>query len=171
MALAAGVLLVPVRSQTLEQWLPVLARFGLSRLSSRAHFRAQRGQLGHLVALPSKGLDPSRAQEPHSLPAELAGLEFLEGELARYDYARFGAVSEARAGTLTAALRVRGRAFALLSSSEREERLSDYGAVLSALARDASPIRRLAWIERTLPGDGDALGDHLLAVKAPRREL
>jgi hypothetical protein len=167
MALAAGVLLVPIRSQTLEQWLPVIVRFGLSRLSSRARFRARRAQLGHLVALPGGGLDPRRAQEPYSLPSELAGLELLEGELARYDYARFGAVSDARAGTLTAALRVRGRAFALLSSSEREERLSDYGAVLAALARDGSPVRRLAWIERTLPGDGDALGDHLLQAKRP----
>jgi hypothetical protein len=171
LALVAGVLLIPIRSQTFEQWLPVLARFAFARLSSRSRFRAQRAQLGHLVALPSGPIDPRRAHEPYSLPSELSELELLEGELSRYDYARFGALHDRRAGTLTAALRVRGRAFALLSGAEREQRLSDYGAVLAALARDGSPVARVAWIERTLPADGDALGDHLLQAKRPDASL
>src|ERR1700730_10994252 len=49
---AAAILLTPLRSQTLEQWLPILLRFGLSRLSSRSRFRAQRAQLGHVVTMP-----------------------------------------------------------------------------------------------------------------------
>ncbi len=28
-----------------------------------------------------------------------------------------------------------------------------------------APVRRIAWIERTLPGDGDELGDYLLEAK------
>jgi hypothetical protein len=34
--------------------------------------------------------------------------------------------------------------------------------VLAALARDGSPIRRISWIERTLPADADELGNYLL---------
>ena len=133
--LAALVLLVPVRGRTPEQWAPVLVRFAVSRQSGRGRFRSQRAQLGHVVRLPEGELDPRRALEPWSLPGELAGLEFLQGELVQYEHARFGAVVDRRARTFTAALRVRGTAFALLGTGEREERLADYGAVLAALAR------------------------------------
>ena len=43
--------------------------------------------------------------------------------------------------------------------------------MLAALARDDSPVRRVAWIERTLPADGDALGDYLLDAKRPDATL
>ena len=171
LVLAAGVLLVAVRGHTLEQWAPITLRFLLARYGSRARFRSQRAQLGHVVTLPTGELDPQRPVEPWSLPGELADLEFLEGQLARYEHARFGAVKDVRARTLTAALRVRGRAFALLGPAEREQRLADYGAVLAALARDDSAVRRIAWVERTLPGDGDELGDHLLQAKRPDARL
>jgi hypothetical protein len=64
-------------------------------------------------------------------------------------------------------VRVAGRAFALLGPEDREARLEEYGAVLAALARDGSPVRRISWIERTLPADADALGSYLLEAKRP----
>ena len=79
--------------------------------------------------------------------------------------ALLGVVKDRGAHTFTAAVCVRGRAFALLAPQEREQRLADYGAVLAALARDGSAVRRIAWIERTLPGDGDQLGDYPLQAK------
>jgi hypothetical protein len=165
LGMAASVLLVPVRGHTLEQWAPLTIRFLLARYTRQARFKTQRAQAGHLVTLPSGGLDPQRPLDPESWPAELADLELLEGELARYDHASFGAVKDRRARTYTAALQVRGKAFALLDPQEQERRLADYGAVLSALARDDSPTRRVGWIERTIPADGDALGNHLLQAK------
>jgi hypothetical protein len=163
--LGASVLFVPLRGRTIEQWVPVLTRFLLARHRGHARFRSQRAQLGHLVALSGGELDPRRPSDPRSLPAELAGLEFLEGELAHYANARFGVIKDAHARTFTAAVSVRGRAFALLGAPEREQRLADYGAVLAALARDDCAVRRVAWVERTLPGDGDQLGDYLLQAK------
>jgi hypothetical protein len=165
MLLAGGLLLLPLHGQTLEQWAPVVLRFFLARLGGQARLRSQRAQLGHVVMLPSGQLDPARLAAPQALPAELSDIELLEGELVRYEGARLGVAKDVRARTFTAALRVQGRAFALLSPREREQRLADYGAVLSALARDDCPVRRVAWIERALPGDGDALGDHLLEAK------
>ena len=143
----------------------MLGRFALAHQRGRTRFRSSRAQLGHLVALPDGALQPREPAPAWSLPGELAGLEFLEGELAQYEHARFGAVADGAARTFTAALRVRGSAFALLGSGEREERLADYGAVLAALARDSSPVRRISWVERTLPADGDELGDYLLQAK------
>ena len=178
LALATGVLglgvfilLVSVRGRTLEQWAPIFLGFAIARQSGRTRFRSQRAQLGHLVALPDGPLEPLAPAPGSSWPGELAGLEFLEGELVQYERARFGAVVDRRARTFTAALRVRGRAFALLGAAEREERLGDFGAMLAALARDASPVRRLAWVERTLPADGDELGDYLLEAKAADASL
>jgi hypothetical protein len=163
-AVAGGVLMLPLRGRTVEQWAPVCASFVLRR-NREARFRSQRAQVGHVVELPGGTLDPRRPVDPEFVPVELRGLEFLEGGLARYEGARFGAIKDKGAGTFSAAVRVRGGAFALLGAAEREQRLAEYGAVLAALARDGSAVRRVAWIERTLPADGDALGDHLLAAK------
>ena len=118
-----------------------------------------------MVALPGGALDPQPPAPPSSLPGELAELELLEVSLPRYEHAKLGVAKDRRAGTFTAAVRVQGRAFALLGPEEREQRLEEYGGLLAALARDDSPVRRVAWIERTLPADGDALGDWLLAAK------
>lgn len=81
LAIAASVLLVPVRGHTLEQWAPVTVRFLFARYSSSARFHSQRAQLGHVVSLPTGELAPQRPSEPWGLPAELSDLEFLEGQL------------------------------------------------------------------------------------------
>src|SRR3954467_6942776 len=164
-AVAAGILLVPVRGDTIEEWTPLTIRFFVGRFSRKARFRAQLAQVGHIVRVPEGGLEPERPEEPESVPAEMAGLEFLEGELARYEGALIGVVVDRKAKTFTAALRCQGQAFALLGVEEREQRLADYGGVLAALARDDTPLRRVAWIERTLPANGDAMADYLYEHK------
>jgi hypothetical protein len=162
---AAGVVLIPLRGQTVEQWAPTSVRFLLGRFSGATRFRSQRAQLGHLVELPHGDLDPKPAGEPDARPSELADVELLEVAMSRYQGALLGVAKDRSAGTLTATLRVSGRAFALLAPEEREARLEEYGAVLAALARDDSPVRRITWIERTLPADADALGSYLLEAK------
>jgi hypothetical protein len=164
-AAGAAVALMPLRRQTLEQWVPVTVRYALARLDRTHRFRAQRAQLGHIIQIPGGTLDPQPPGAPRSCPAELADLELLEVKLTRYQDAPLGVVKDRRARTLTATLRVSGRAFALLAPEEREARLEEYGAVLAALARDDSPVRRISWIERTLPADADALGSYLLDAK------
>ncbi|MFN2521659.1 MAG: SCO6880 family protein, partial [Candidatus Limnocylindria bacterium] len=151
-AMGGGVL-VPVRGQTLEQWAPLSVRFLLGRFSGAARFRSQRAQLGHLVLLPDGQLDPQPAAAPQATPGELAEVELLEVTLSRYEDARLGVAVDRGAHSYTATVRVSGRAFALLGPEDREARLEEYGAVLAALARDDSPVRRVAWIERTLPAD------------------
>jgi hypothetical protein len=166
-ALAALLVLVPVRGHTIEEWTPLTVRYLIGRFSGRARFRAQLAQVGHIVRVPDGGLTPETPEDPKSVPAELAGLELVEGELARYQGALMGVAVDRKAKTFTATLRCQGQAFALLGAEEREQRLADYGGVLAALARDDTPLRRVAWIERTLPANGDAMANYLYDNKRP----
>lgn len=165
LGIAASVLMVPVRGHTPEEWTPLTVRFFVGRWSKQARFRAQLAQVGHVLRVPDGGLEPEQPADPRSAPSELAGLDFLEGELVGYDDARMGVVCDRRAKTFTAVLACQGQAFGLLGEREQERRLADYGGVLAALARDDSPLRRLAWIERTLPADRDAMAEYLMAAK------
>ena len=126
-----------------------LARHGFTR-SGRSSGISWRSRAG--------GLDPQPPEAPWALPAELADLEFLEARLAQYENARFGVVKDRGARTFTAAVRIRGRAFALLAPEEREERLEEYGAVLAALARDGSPVRRIAGSSARFPATATRSG-------------
>ena len=167
--LVASLVMVPVRGQTVEQWAPILVRFLMGRGQSR--FRAQTALVGHVVRLPSGQLDPQPVEPPHHRPSEIGDIELLECELSAYSRALLGVAKDRRAGTYTAAVRVQCRAFELLSPDERQQRLEEYGGVLAALARDDSPLRRIAWVERALPGDPDALGGYLLEAKRPDASL
>jgi hypothetical protein len=89
-----------------------------------------------------------------SLPSELRGLRMIE---VPYGSDHVGVLLDKGAGTYTAALAVRAGAFNLLDAGEQERKLDGWGSVLASLARDGSPVRRLQWIERTLPAQGDEL--------------
>jgi Putative type VII ESX secretion system translocon, EccE len=148
------------------------------RLLGRARFRAQLAQLGHVARVPAGGIQPDSPGEPKALPAELAKLEFLEGELAGYSDTLFGVIVDRAAKTMTAVLQCQGQSFALLGSDEREERLADYGGALASLARDGSAVRRIAWSERTLPANRDQLAQYVvdhkrddLSLEGPTDEL
>jgi hypothetical protein len=169
--LATCILILPVHGRTLEEWVPLTARYVLDRLSGTTQFRADLGQIGHVAAVPTGTLHPTSAEEPVAVPAELAGLDYLEGFLPGFEDTPFGAVADRRGRTMTAVLRCQGQAFALLGAEERERRLADYGGVLAALARDDSPLRRIAWTERTLPANRDQLGQYLIDNKRPDATL
>ena len=167
-ALAALLLVVRVQGHTVEEWAPLAVRYTLARTQGRHRFRTRLPLLGHTAQLPdAPGLDPQPVLPAGSLPAELADLELLEGELARYAQAPMGAVKDRRARTYTATLVCQSSAFYLLSAADRESRLAAYGGLLAALARDSSPTRRIAWYERTLPAGGDQLVDYLHDAKRP----
>ena len=76
-------------------------------------------------------------------------------------------VKDRRGQTFTATLGVRVRNFALLSDAEQERRLAAYGTVLAGLARDDSVIRRVGWVERTVPNDGDDVAAYLQQARDP----
>jgi hypothetical protein len=153
---AAGAVLVPFQGRTLEAWAPVAIRWALRSREQKRGYRspAPGGGFG-------TGTDGAVIREA-SLPGELAGLRMLE---VPYGSDCVGVIHDRAAGTYTVALAVRAGAFGLLDGAEQERKLDAWGSVMASLARDGSPVRRLQWIERTLPAQGDELAAYLQAER------
>lgn len=153
---AAGVVLLPFEGRTLEAWAPL----GIRWLA-----RSREQKRGYRSRAPGGGVRPG-VEGPFaceaSLPDELAGLRMLE---VPYGNDRVGVIHDRAAGTYTVAIAVRAGAFGLLDGAEQERKLDAWGSVLASLARDGSPVRRLQWIERTLPAAGDELAGYLQAER------
>lgn len=152
--LCAGalVLLLPIGGRTLDEWAPVVWRWRL---------RTGRGEERYRSVSPSAGIRIGGDGAPDveaSLPPELCDLDMLE---VPYRHATVGVIRDRRAGSYTGAMAARGVAFGLREPSEQERKLEGWGAVLASTARDGSPVRRLQWVERTLPSDGDELAGYL----------
>jgi hypothetical protein len=164
-AAALIVTFLQVRGRTLEAWVPVAARFLARRIAGRLEYRSP---------APSAGLVLQRHGEvtpATSLPEELGDIELLGASVDVSGAAVIGVVKDRRAQTYTATLGVRVRNFTLLSDAEQERRLAAYGTVLAGLARDDSPIRRVGWIERTVPNDGDDVAAYLQQARDPALSL
>jgi hypothetical protein len=154
-AALAGVVVL-IEGRPLEAWAPIGLRWGLRSREERRGYRS--GSPGGGV-LP--GSDGGVVGE-ESLPAELAGLRMIE---VPYGTDQVGVLHDRAAGTYTAALAVRAGAFGLLDGGEQERKLDSWGSVLASLARDGSAVRRLQWIERTLPAQSDELASYLQAER------
>jgi hypothetical protein len=143
---AGAAIYLPLDGRTLEEWAPVALRWAT---------RSPAQKRGYRSVAPSGGVrtgPDGEATFTSSLPLELAGLRMLE---VPYGPEQVGVLHDRRAGTYTAALAVRAGAFGLLDPAEQERKLDAWGSVLASMARDGSPVRRLQWIEQTLPASGD----------------
>lgn len=65
-------------------------------------------------------------------------------------------VTDRRAGTATAILRVAGREFALIDRSEQERLLAGWGDALAGFCKERSPVRAVRWFEWSAPADPGA---------------
>ncbi|HEY2333642.1 MAG TPA: SCO6880 family protein [Solirubrobacterales bacterium] len=152
LSIATAVIFLPVGGRTVEEWAPVVLRWIIRTRRSGGKYRSSAPSAGVRA-----GEDGERTYEP-SLPPELEGLDLLS---VPYGSEEIGVMRDRREGTYTAAIAVRGGAFALRDSAEQERALYGWGDVLASCARDGSPIRRLQWIERTVPGQGDDLASYM----------
>jgi hypothetical protein len=164
---AAGFCFAPIAGRTAEEWTPVLLVWVLRGGRRRRRFRSGASTGGHRgdpIAGPTyarpqaEGDPPVEIPEPATLPAELTGIELLAAPLRGED---IGIVKDARGKTYTGVIAVRVRSFGLLDQSEQERRLAGWGSVLAGLARESTPVRRIQWLERTLPSDGDQIARYL----------
>lgn len=136
----------PVAGRTSDQWALVAASY-LRAAALRRH--------RHRSALPTAGKSvgrPASDDAALNLPKALAGVELWE---ATNGERTIGALAELGGRRLTAVLACRAVAFALLDADAQERRLAQWGIVLSSVAD--TPIRRLQWLERTGPSQGDEL--------------
>ncbi len=151
---AAAVAFYPLYGRTPEEWAPVVWAWGSRRLRGRTRYRS---------AAPTAGAngDPlgrGQVELSVSLPPEVGALDLLSAPLRGEPV---GVIKDRKANTYTAVLAVRVRSFGLLDRAEQERRLAGWGAVLAGLARENSPVRRLQWVERTVPSDGDEVARYL----------
>jgi hypothetical protein len=92
----------------------------------------------------------------------LRSLRLLEA-----DWRAMGVVQDRAGRTLTAALALRGRSFALLGLDEQDRRVGAWASVLASLAREGSPIHRVQWLAASFPDDGQGTRDYLRQEAAP----
>jgi hypothetical protein len=149
---AAVVLAVaPLGGRTLEEWAPVAFGFAARYARGRRRFRS---------AAPGAGVTAGSAT-PHAPPA-LADIRIVD---AAYRERPIGAIWERGGRRATAVLACRVVAFSLLDPDAQERRLARWGLVLSGSA--STPIRRIQWIERTAPAQGDELARWVHAERDP----
>ena len=87
--------------------------------------------------------------------------------LLRAGWQDMGVVHDRTARTLTAALSLRGRSFALLGADEQDRRVGAWASVLSSLAREGSPVHRVQWVAASFPDDGTGVRSYLASEAAP----
>jgi hypothetical protein len=155
LAVACLVAFGPVRGRTVEQWAPVLASWALLRLRNGERYRSSLPAMGVTGRLDGSGL-----RGGVDLPDSLAGCDVLS--VAVDDGHDVGVFRDPSLGCLTGVLAVRVRAFGLLAEAEQERRLTRWGRVLAAVARNDSLVRRVCVLERTVPSDGDEMQRYLV---------
>lgn len=149
---------VPVAGRTAEEWLPVTGAWLARRLVGAHRFHAEAPTAGSAV-----GRHESLHRTDESLPRALAGVQIVE---LPYRGHPVGGVSQRGGRWLTAVLACRVMSFSLLDAVAQERNLSQWGSVLSGCAD--TPVRRVQWLERTLPAEGDQLASWLASQRDPR---
>ncbi len=95
------------------------------------------------------------------------GLGALRGvRLLRAGWQDMGVVHDRTARTLTAAVSLRGRSFALLGPDEQDRRVGAWSSLLASLAREGSPVHRVQWVAASFPDDGRGVHAYLAAEAA-----
>jgi Putative type VII ESX secretion system translocon, EccE len=145
--LAAGALgaFARPRGRGLDEWVPVAMRFLTRRALGRDAWRSP---------LPSAGASVTSM----ALPDELADLELLEVPFQR---GTVGVCKGLLDRTYTAILAVQTQGLSLADTHEQERAGAQWGTALASLAAEQTPVCRVAWVERSVPSDGDALGRYL----------
>ena len=157
LAMALATASLPFGGRTAEEWLPLTLAFWWRRLRRR-RFASEVTTAGSRIG--RGGLLPRP-------PAPMAPPQLRDVRLVATDYhgRSLGAVSERSGRRLTSVLACRVVAFSLLDQDAQERRLARWGLVLSGAGGTA--IRRVQWIERTAPAQGDELVRWVHAERDP----
>jgi hypothetical protein len=157
LATALATTTLPLGGRTAEEWLPLTFAFWWRRLRRR--------RLASEVT--TAGSRIGRGGLLHRPPAPIAPPQLRDVRLVATDYhgRSLGAVSERSGRRLTSVLACRVVAFSLLDQDAQERRLARWGLLLSGAGGTA--IRRVQWIERTAPAQGDELVRWVHAERDP----
>jgi len=156
---------MPVGGRTVEQWVPVVCGWLTSLVSGRA--RSICRPPGTSVTLLSGDSSRVLVRDGASPPLRALGAARIVG--VDYRGGLVGAVSERRGRRLTSVLVAKAPGFALADLDEQEQRLAVWASVLQAAAHGA--VRRIAWVQRTAPAQGDGLARWLYDQRDPDIDL
>ena len=146
-AAAVATTWLPLGGRTAEEWLPLTLAFWWRRLRRR-RFTSDVMAAGARVG--RRGL--LRRSPVPVAPPQLRDVRLVAAD---YHGRPLGVVSERSGRRLISVLACRVVAFSLLDQDAQERRLARWGLVLSGAG--GSAIRRVQWIERTAPAQGDEL--------------
>lgn len=152
----------PVGGRTTQEWVPIAGSFAARGAGGRLRFRSPAPALGSLTVGLGRRAAPKLSDPSPAVPDCMRGVRIVG---ASYREHRIGAFSEHAGRRLTAVLACRVRAFSLLDAEAQERRLARWGLVLSGAG--GSAVRRLQWVERTAPAQGDELARWLHAERDP----
>ena len=158
----AASVFAPIGGRTLQEWSPIVAIFTWRRISGRARFGSPVSQHGMLARVRVRGRGTELRDPVPLAPPALHGVRIVE---AAYRDRPIGALAERSGRRLTAVLACRAAAFSLLDPEAQERRLARWGLVLSGAA--SSTVKRIQWIERTAPAQGDELARWVHAERDP----
>jgi hypothetical protein len=151
--------IAPLGSRTIEEWSPIVVAFALRKLTGNARFRSP---------LPVRGFEFGKGATAALSPVPPPALRGVQVLAASYRGRTVGVLSEA-GRRMTAVLACRVVSFSLLDPDAQERRLARWGLVLSSAA--GSAVRRIQWIERTAPAQGDELVRWLHSERDPALPL
>lgn len=159
---AATTCFAPLAGRTAQEWMPIATSFAARWTSGRLRFRSPAPALGSVTRGLRRGRAPDLVAPETVPPAALRDVRIVE---ASYRQRPIGALAEQSGRRLTAVLACRVLGFSLLDPEAQERRLARWGTILSRAG--GSAIRRLQWIERTAPAEGDELARWLHAERDP----
>lgn len=162
---AVALALWPIGLRTAQEWAPLALRFLWRRVRRRGRFRSPAPSAGNLSRGVSSGrprIEPAPAQPP---PA----LRRVRIETARYRNQQVGVVLSHHGRCHLAILACRVIAFSLLDAEAQERRLTRWGLVLSGAS--GTSVRRIQWVERATPAQGDELARWLATQRDPEVPL
>jgi hypothetical protein len=149
---------VPIATRGADEWLPLLAAFALRSLRGKTRHRSSAPSHGVLASTAHWRPEGPRGVPPHTLAdVEIVSLPYRDRAL--------GALCEQRGRLWTTVLACRVHAFALLDAEAQERRLARWGLALGGAA--GGPVRRIQWVQRTVPAQGDELARWLHDQRDP----
>jgi hypothetical protein len=160
-AATAALAVWPIGRRTLQEWCPIAISFLVRRLVRRARFRSSAPTAGSHT----RGLGTNRLLIRPGAPHPPPSLTDVRIETAPYRDGSVGIVAVQGGRRRIAILACRVISFSLLESEAQERRLARWGLVLSGAA--GTSVRRIQWVERTVPAQGDELARWLAAERDP----
>jgi len=145
-----------ISGMPLWDWLPGHAALALRRALRLTGWKAD-------LAVSSASAAPRATAQPQ-LPPSFGRITLTHVPVpgwCRRQGAGVGVVEDCMDGTVTATLRVRGRAFPLEDEGEQDRLVAGWGEALSAFCAEASSIAWVRWSEWAAPADLDAHIAHL----------